>query len=66
MPHKLDFIPVLEVHTGFPFSKLDENWKYIGRENQAGRFRTFVVLDLKIQYPFDFKFHGRCFSSVPD
>jgi hypothetical protein len=54
------------VHTGFPFSKLDENWNYIGRENQAGRFRTFVVLDLKIQYPFDFKFHGRCFSSVPD
>jgi hypothetical protein len=62
LPHKLDFVPVLEVHTGFPFSKLDENWNYIGKENQAGRFRTFVDLDLKIQYPFDFKFHGRRFQ----
>jgi len=62
LPHKLDFIPVLDVHTGFPFSKLDENWNYIGRENEAGRFRTFVGLDMKIQYPFDFKFHGRRFQ----
>jgi hypothetical protein len=62
LPHKLDFIPVLDVHTGFPFSKLDENWNYIGKENQAGRFPTFVDLDLKIQYPFDFKFHGRHFQ----
>jgi len=62
LPHKLDFIPVLDVHTGFPFSKLDENWNYIGRENEAGRFRTFVGLDMKIQYPFDFKFHRRRFQ----
>jgi hypothetical protein len=62
LPRKLDFLPVLEVHTGFPFSKLDENWNYIGKENQAGRFRTFVDLDLKIQYPFDFKFHRRRFQ----
>jgi hypothetical protein len=62
LPHKLDFIPVLDVHTGFPFSKLDENWNYIGRENEAGRFRTFVDLDMKIQYPFDFKFHRRRFQ----
>jgi len=57
LPHKLDFIPVLDVHTGFPFSRLDQDWNYIGRRNQAGRLRTFVGLDTKIQYPFDFKFH---------
>jgi hypothetical protein len=62
LPHKLDFIPVLDVHTGFPFSKLGENWNYIGRENEEGRFRTFVGLDMKIQYPFDFKFHRRRFQ----
>jgi len=62
LPHKLDFIPVLDVHTGFPFSQLGENWNYIGRENEAGRFRTFVGLDMKIQYPFDFKFHRRRFQ----
>ena len=48
--------------TGFPFSRLDQNWNYIGRRNQAGRFPTFFSLDTKIQYPFDFKFHGRRFQ----
>jgi len=62
LPHKLDFIPVLDIHTGFPFSRLDQNWNYIGRRNQAGRFPTFFSLDTKIQYPFDFKFHGRRFQ----
>lgn len=58
LPHKLDFVPILDVHTGFPFSRLDQNWNYLGRENQAGRFPTFLALDTKLQYPVDFKFHG--------
>jgi len=62
LPHKLDFIPVLDVHTGFPFSRLDQDWNYIGQRNQAGRLRTFVGLDTKIQYPFDFKFHHHRFQ----
>lgn len=28
LPHKLDFVPILDVHTGFPFSRLDLNWNY--------------------------------------
>jgi hypothetical protein len=62
LPHKLDFIPILDIHTGFPFSRLDQNWNYIGRRNQAGRFPTFLSLDTKLQYPFDFKFHGKRFQ----
>ena len=58
LPHKLDFIPILDVHTGFPFSKLDQDWNFIGQRNEAGRLRTFVGLDLRFQYPFDFKFRG--------
>ena len=58
LPHKLEFIPVLDVHTGFPFSRFDQNWNYLGQRNQAGRFPVFVGLDTKIQYPFDFKFHS--------
>ena len=34
LPHKLDFIPILDVHTGFPFSRVDQNWNYIGPENR--------------------------------
>jgi hypothetical protein len=56
LPHKLDFVPVLDVHTGFPYSKLDQDWEFIGRRNEAGRFPTFVSLDTMLQYPFDFKF----------
>jgi hypothetical protein len=58
LPHKVDFVPILDVHTGFPFSRLDQNWKYLGLENQAGRFPTFLALDTKAQYPVDLKFHG--------
>jgi hypothetical protein len=56
LPHKLDFIPILDVHTGFPFSKVDENWNYIGQRNQAGRFPLFFDLDVKFQYPVDFTY----------
>jgi hypothetical protein len=58
LPHKVDFVPTLDLHTGFPFSKLDENWNYVGRRNEAGRFPTFVGVDVKFQYPVDFKFRG--------
>ena len=58
----LDYAPVLDVHTGFPFSQLDENWNFVGQRNGAGRFPAFVGLDVKLQYPFDFKFHGRRFE----
>ncbi len=58
LPYKLQFIPILDVHSGFPYSRLDENWNYIGARDEAGRFPTFASLDLKLQYPFDFKFHN--------
>jgi hypothetical protein len=57
LPYRLQFVPILDAHTGFPYSKLDLNWNYIGERDQAGRFPTFASLDLKLQYPFDFKFH---------
>jgi hypothetical protein len=55
---KLDFIPILDVHTGFPYSRLDQNWNYLGPENQAGRLPTFLAFDTKFQYPVDFTFHN--------
>jgi Carboxypeptidase regulatory-like domain/TonB dependent receptor/TonB-dependent Receptor Plug Domain len=56
LPHKLDFIPILDVHTGFPYSRLDQNWNFVGAENRAGRLSTFFALDTKLQYPVDFTF----------
>ena len=56
LPYKFDFVPILDIHTGFPFSALDQNWNYLGKENQAGRFPTFVGFDVKLQYPVDFTY----------
>jgi Carboxypeptidase regulatory-like domain/TonB dependent receptor len=58
LPYKLQFVPILDVHTGFPYSNVGENWNFVAAENQAGRFPAFASLDLKIQYPFDFRFRG--------
>ena len=58
LPYRLQFVPILDAHSGFPYSKLDANWSYIGQRNEAGRFPAFASLDLKLQYPFNFKFRG--------
>jgi len=58
LPYKLQFVPLLDAHTGFPYSKLDANWNYVGQRDEAGRFPTFMSFDVKLQYPFDFKFRG--------
>jgi len=58
LPYKLQFVPILDAHSGFPYSNVDANWNFIGQRNEAGRFPAFASLDLKIQYPFDFKFKG--------
>jgi hypothetical protein len=58
LPKRLQFVPIVDVHSGFPYSNVGINWDYVGKRNQAGRFPTFIGLDAKIQYPFDFKFRG--------
>jgi Carboxypeptidase regulatory-like domain/TonB-dependent Receptor Plug Domain/TonB dependent receptor len=58
LPYKLQFVPIFDAHTGFPYSQVDENWTYVGQRDQAGRFPAFASLDVKLQYPFDFKFRG--------
>jgi len=56
LPKKFDFVPVLDVHTGFPFSRWDQDWNYAGQANRAGRFPVFIGLDTKFYYPVDFTF----------
>jgi outer membrane receptor for ferrienterochelin and colicin len=40
--------PVLDVRTGFPFSLIDEDRNFVGPRNHAGRFPTFVSLDMQV------------------
>jgi hypothetical protein len=36
------------VRTGFPFSLIDEDRNFVGPRNRAGRFPTFVSLDMQV------------------
>ncbi|HXQ73914.1 MAG TPA: hypothetical protein VN844_25655, partial [Pyrinomonadaceae bacterium] len=44
----LTWSPVLDVRTGFPFSLIDEDRNFVGVRNRAGRFPTFVSLDMQV------------------
>ncbi len=46
-PYGLLISPVVDVHTGFPFSVLDEERNYVG-EPQSGQFPAFKSVDLQV------------------
>ncbi len=59
LPWKLDLWPVVDIHTGFPYSKVDNNLDYVGPRDQAGRFPTFFSLDFQLTRAFHVKFMGK-------
>ncbi len=48
LPSGFTVFPVLDVRTGFPLSVIDEDRNFVGSRNEAGRFPTFVSLDLQV------------------
>jgi hypothetical protein len=52
MPHDISFSPTLEIRSGFPFSIVDEQLNFVGSRNQAGRFPTFLSLDMQVTKAF--------------
>jgi hypothetical protein len=46
-PWKLTFAPVLDTHTGFPYSTIDQHREFVGPRN-ALRFPRFVSTDLQV------------------
>jgi carboxypeptidase family protein len=48
LPSGFTVFPVLDVRTGFPLSVVDEDRNFVGPRNEAGRFPTFVSLDLQV------------------
>lgn len=40
--------PVLDLRNGFPLSNIDENRNFVGERNRAGRYPTFVSLDMQV------------------
>jgi hypothetical protein len=52
LPAKLDFAPVLEIRSGFPWSAVDEYQDFVGPRNRAGRLPTVTTLDFSLSRPW--------------
>jgi hypothetical protein len=51
LPWKITFSPLVDVHSGFPWSPIDATQQYVGTPN-GQRFPTFFSLDLKAYRTF--------------
>jgi hypothetical protein len=58
LPRGVTVFPVLDVRTGFPVSVVDENRNFVGPRNEAGRYPTFVSLDLQVNKRFRLFHHN--------
>ena len=57
-PWKLTLMPVLDVHTGFPYSIVNEKREFVGTRNNE-RFSRFDSFDLQVLKEFGLPFHGK-------
>ncbi|MDX2152144.1 MAG: carboxypeptidase regulatory-like domain-containing protein [Bryobacteraceae bacterium] len=46
-PWNITVAPVLDIHTGFPYSTADDERNFIGRRNRAGRYPWFSSFDFQ-------------------
>ena len=57
-PWELNILPVLDVHTGFPYSVENEYRRYIGPRNDR-RYPWFSSCDLQVTRPVTLHAHGK-------
>jgi len=57
-PWKLMLTPVLDIHTGFPYSVANESRHFVGPRNDE-RFPRFDSFDLQVLKSFGLPFHGK-------
>jgi hypothetical protein len=55
IPWKITASPVLDLHSGFPYSAVDERQNYVGEPNSL-RFPAFFAIDLKLSKDFRIPF----------
>jgi len=63
VPWKITLSPVLDVHTGFPYSVVNETRDFIGARNAAGRFPRFSSTDLQATKEISLPFRGRKYKA---
>ena len=52
LPYDINFSPLVEMRSGFPFSSVNEQLDFVGPRNQAGRFPSFLSLDAQVTKGF--------------
>jgi hypothetical protein len=57
-PGKVMLMPVLDIHTGFPYSVVNESRDFVGPRNDE-RFSRFNSFDLQALRNFGVRFHGK-------
>jgi Carboxypeptidase regulatory-like domain len=57
LPKKLTFSPILDVHSGYPYSNVEVLQNYVGTPN-GQRFATYLSLDVKVYRVFPVPFLG--------
>jgi hypothetical protein len=57
-PWKLTVLPVFDVHTGFPYSVVNQTRDFVGPRNDE-RFRDFNSVDVQVLKEFGLPFHGK-------
>lgn len=63
LPGKVTFAPVVDVHSGFPYSILNEERDYVGARNRAGRFPAFASFDMQLTKEFRIPFAGKAYRT---
>jgi hypothetical protein len=48
VPPGFTVFPLLDLRTGFPVSTIDERRNFVGPRNEAGRYPTFLSLDVQV------------------
>jgi hypothetical protein len=59
LPFDIVATPVLDWHSGFPFSLLNEQQDFVGPRNEAGRFPSLMTFDLLVTKGLSIPFRGK-------
>ena len=59
LPFDIVATPVLDWHSGFPFSLIDEQQDFVGPRNDGGRFPQLMTLDLLVTKGLSIPFRGK-------
>jgi hypothetical protein len=59
VPFNMVLTPVVDWHSGFPFSIIDEQQDFVGPRNDGGRFPSLMTLDLLVMKALKIRFRGK-------